>query len=86
MLIKSVSPCIFLLFLVWFSEEMRLIKLPWLSVHLLVPPAPQCNFQTVSRLQPIWKERKTSQRHYHFYEFHEVWWKFSKGLINARSR
>lgn len=62
------------------------MQLQWLSVHLLVPPAPPCNFQTVSEFQPIWKDRKASQRHYHFHEFHEDWLKFSKGLINVPSR
>lgn len=86
MLIKSVSHCTFLLFSVWFSKEMRLIQSQWLSVHLLVPLAPPRNFQTVSKFQPSWKDRKASQRHYHFYEFREDGWKFSKGLINVPSR
>lgn len=37
MLIEPASPCV-LLFLGCFSREMRLIRSPWLSVHLLGPP------------------------------------------------
>lgn len=52
MLIKSVSHCIFLLFLVCLSEELGLMQLPWLSVHLLVPPAsaPPRNFSNCQQI------------------------------------
>lgn len=69
MLIKSVSHCIFLLFLMWFSEEMTLIQLPWLAVHLLVlSPTPSSgNVSNCQQILPNLERKKTSRRHYHFY-------------------